>query len=60
MLGAEDTARLLEAAAAYGREQSAWHGGEPRIPGKLLRLALALVDVPHWVDVARTREAASP
>ena len=60
VLGAEDTARLLEAAAAYGREQSAWHGGEPRIPGKLLRLALVLVDVPHWVDVARTREAASP
>ncbi len=60
VLGPEDTARLLDAAAAYGRAQRAWHGGEPRIPGKLLGLALALVDVPHWVDVARTREAASP
>ncbi len=60
VLGPEDTARLLNAAAAYGREQRAWQGGEPRIPGKLLGLALALVDVPHWVDVARTREAASP
>ena len=60
VLGAEDTARLLDAAAAYGRAQGAWHGGEPRIPGKLLRLALGVVDVPHWVDVVRTRAATAP
>ena len=58
VLGPEDTARLLDAAAAYGAAQRAWHGAEPRVPSKLLRLAL--VDVPHWAEVARTREAASP
>ena len=58
VLGPEDMARLLDAAAAYGAAQRAWHGAEPRVPSKLLRLAL--VDVPHWAEVARTREAASP
>ena len=59
VLGPEDTARLIDAAATYGQEQRAWHGGEPRIPGKLMRLALALVDVPRWVDVARSRRGVS-
>ena len=60
VLGAEDTARLFDAAAAYGRAHGAWHGREPRVPSKLLRLALGVVDVPRWVDVVRTRAASSP
>jgi hypothetical protein len=42
-LGGEDYLRLMDAAVAYAEYAKRWHSREPRLPGRILRLAFGPV-----------------
>lgn len=60
VLGPKRSAQLFDAASSYGQAQREWHGSELRLPGKILRIALSLVDMPVWIRAWRSRSAARP
>lgn len=60
ILGPAKSEALFNAADQYGQAQREWHGSELRLPGKIMRVALSLIDVPRWIRAARSRSVASP
>jgi hypothetical protein len=52
-LSAAEVTRLDAAVEAYAEAAGRWHAGEPRLPGRALRLAFRAVDLPAWLRAAR-------